>query len=197
LFELQRSRNSKDGEIEVESPLLDVAGIYEQYGLFIWKVLYRMGVPTADLPDAMQEVLLVVHRRLDSYDRRSKLTTWLFGIGLRVAATARRKRLRRRETDWEPIDHWVGVTEAAQTERLVIERDAQWRLERVLDSLEPEQRALFSFYEIEEMSCASIAELLEIPVGTVHSRLSKLREQVVFALKRLEAQEQLRFGGRA
>jgi RNA polymerase sigma-70 factor, ECF subfamily len=197
LFELQRSRNSKDGEIEVESPLLDVAHIYEQYGPFIWKVLYRMGVPPADLPDAMQEVLLVVHRRLDSYDRRSKLTTWLFGIGLRVAATARRKRLRRRETDLEPIDHWVGVTEAAQTERLVTERDAQWRLERVLDSLEPEQRALFSFYEIEEMSCASIAELLEIPVGTVHSRLSKLREQVIFALKRLEAQEQVRFGGRA
>ena len=194
---MQRSRNSKDGEIEVESPLLDVAHIYEQYGQFIWKTLYRMGVPTADLPDAMQEVLLVVHRRLDSYDRRSKLTTWLFGIGLRVAATARRKRLRRRETDLEPIDHWVGVTEAAQTERLVTEKDAQWRLERVLDSLEPEQRALFSFYEIEEMSCASIAELLEIPVGTVHSRLSKLREQVIFALKRLEAQEQVRFGGRA
>jgi RNA polymerase sigma-70 factor (ECF subfamily) len=180
-----------------ESEVLDVAVIYARYGQFLWKCLFRMGVPEAELPDAMQEVLLVVHRRLDSYDRSAKLTTWLFGIGLRVAATLRRKAQRRRETSLDPDASLGGVGDAAQTERLLLERDAQRRLELALESLDPEQRALFSLYEIENTPCASIAELLGVPLGTVHSRLSTMREQFTAALRRLELQEQSRFGGRS
>lgn len=172
-----------------------MASVYARYGQFLWKCLYRMGVPEADLPDAMQELLLVVHRRIDSYDRKSKLTTWLFGIGLRVAATSRRKLQRRREIAFDPDEGLHGTCESADTERLLLERDARRRLERALESLDVEQRALFTLYEVENMPCADIAELLSVPVGTVHSRLSKLREHFTLTLRRLEIQERSRFGG--
>lgn len=187
--------SSKGASAQLEVPQLDVAQIYAVHGAFLWKCLCRMGVSEADLPDAMQEVLLVVHRRLDSYDPSCKLSTWLFGIGLRVAQTTRRKRARRREAPLEPDEGSLGATSPEDAEERIRERDARHRLDRVLAGLDPEQRALFTLYEIDDLPGAQIAELLGIPLGTVHSRLSKLRERFYEALRRLEAQEAKLRGG--
>jgi RNA polymerase sigma-70 factor (ECF subfamily) len=148
-----------------------------------------MGVAEADLPDALQEVILVVHRRLKTYDGSSKLTTWLFGICLRVASTMRRQRLRRRETPMDPERHLVHLVDQDHPERLMARRDARRRLTRALDSLDPHKRALLTLFELENVPCAKLAELFGVPVGTVHSRLSAARHQFQQALVRLEAQE--------
>ena len=182
-------------------PELTVADVYSMHGDFLWKSLHRMGVPEADLPDAMQELLLVVHHRMSTYDGRSKLTTWLFGIGLRVAATTRRKLRRRRETALDETME-LETTElreldgAEAVERGVFERDAQRRLNEALETLRPEQRALFVLYEVEQRPCSEIAELLGVPVGTVHSRLHAVRELFFAALARIEKRERARTGGR-
>jgi RNA polymerase sigma-70 factor (ECF subfamily) len=166
---------------------LDVAAIYAAHAQFLWKSLYRMGVGDADLPDAMQEVLLVVHRRLDSFDSSSKVTTWLFGICLRVAGSMRRSRRRRREAPMEADEQRIGLVDHNHPERLMDRRDAQRRLSQALDSLEPERRALLTLFEIDGLPCAEIAELLGVPVGTVHSRLAVAREHFQKALSRLDA----------
>jgi RNA polymerase sigma-70 factor (ECF subfamily) len=160
-----------------------------------------MGVPEADLPDALQELLLVVHHRISTYDGRSKLTTWLFGIGLRVAATTRRKLQRRRETALDETTELetrnrceIGGAEAV--ERGVLERDAQRRLNAALESLTPEQRALFVLYEVEQRPCTEIAEVLGVPIGTVHSRLHAVRELFFAALARIQKREGSLTGGR-
>jgi RNA polymerase sigma-70 factor (ECF subfamily) len=183
--------------LELGRSTLDVAQIYAEQGAFLWKSLYRMGVLESDLPDALQEVLLVVHRRGDSYDGTSKLQSWLFGICLRVAATTRRKRARRREdelgTDVElaPRDE-----DPSGPEEQLLRRDAARKLARVLDGLEPEQRALFSLYELENRPCSEIADVLGVPVGTVHSRLHAARGAFQASLKRIDAQERKLHGGR-
>ena len=172
-----------------------MAVIYAAHAQFLWKSLYRMGVSEADLPDAMQEVLLVVHRRLETFDSSSKLTTWLFGICLRVAGGMRRSRRRRREAPMESDEQHMGLVDENHPEQLMNRRDARRRLELALDSLGPERRALLTLFEIEGLPCAQIAELLGVPVGTVHSRLAVARAQFQKAVSRLDAEE--RHGMRA
>jgi RNA polymerase sigma-70 factor, ECF subfamily len=170
-------------------PRLDVAAVYANNAQFLWRSLYRMGVPEADLPDALQEVLLVVHRRLDSFDASCQLTTWLFGICLRVAATARRTRRRRRE---EPMDSSTTTNRLVETndpEQLTLAREARRRLDLALDSLGPEKRAVLVMFEIEGISCNEIAELLGVPKGTVFSRLANARQNFLHTLQRIEARE--------
>src|ERR1044071_5007055 len=71
---------------------LGVRGIYEEHARFVWLTLQRMGVGRADLEGVAPDVIMVVHRRLDTFDGTSRMTTWLFGICKRVAANYRRRR---------------------------------------------------------------------------------------------------------
>jgi RNA polymerase sigma-70 factor (ECF subfamily) len=171
-------------------PALDVAAIYAKNAQFMWKSLSRAGVPDGDLPDALQEVLLVVHRRLDSFDGRSRLTTWLFGICLRVAATTRRRNRRRREEIMDPKLPAHGLIEPSNPEDLALARDAKRRLDLALDRLDPEKRAVLVMFELEGLSCAEIAELVGVPKGTIFSRLASARQTFLLALQRLESTEQ-------
>ena len=64
----------------LEQPPLGFDAIYDEYFPFVWRTLHRLGVPKTELDDAAQEVFLVVHRKLDTYDRTSSVRTWLFGV---------------------------------------------------------------------------------------------------------------------
>ena len=74
-----------------------LVAIHAEHGDFVWRSLQRLGVRDADLDDMLQEVFIVVHRKLDSFDHSSRIRTWLFGICLRVAAGYRRSARFRRE----------------------------------------------------------------------------------------------------
>jgi RNA polymerase sigma-70 factor (ECF subfamily) len=175
--------------VDCSSNPLDVAQIYAKYAPLLWRSLQRTGVPEADLPDALQEVLLVAHRRLASFDGQSKLTTWLFGICLRVAATQRRARRRRREESLDQRAAPPALVETDHPEQQALARDARRRLEAALDGLDPEKRAVFVMFEIEGMACAEIAELLGVPKGTVFSRLAHARRAFLERLERMDKRE--------
>src|SRR5262245_44836563 len=72
------------------APTLDA--IYEAHVAYVWRVVQRLGVPESSADDAVQDVFLVVHRKLDGFEGRSSIRTWLYGIALRVARDHRRKR---------------------------------------------------------------------------------------------------------
>jgi RNA polymerase sigma-70 factor (ECF subfamily) len=171
---------------------LSVATIYERNRHFLWASLHRLGVPDADLPDALQEVLMVVHRRIASFNGTSKLSTWLFGICLRVAAAQRRKAHVRRErlTADPALDE-----PTAHTEHPALVLDARRQLASLLDQLKLEHRAVFVMFELEGLTTAEIAEQLGSPIGTVHSRLHHARQAFKAALARYEAKE--RHGSKA
>src|SRR3954467_11757509 len=76
---------------------LEVRTIYQQHGRFVWLSLQRLGIHPADLDDVAQDVFMIVYRRIGSFDRTSRITTWLFGICMRVAANYRRRRRWTRE----------------------------------------------------------------------------------------------------
>src|SRR5215216_7482143 len=144
--------------------------LYDREFDFIWRSLRRLGVPNGDLPDAVQEVFLVVHRRLASFEGRAKVTTWLFKIALRVARDRRRRAHVRNELLLsEPLDLALDPREDAT--RTLERRDDMALFDAALEGLDLEQRAVFTLFELEGLSGPAIAELLDIPLGTTYSRL--------------------------
>jgi RNA polymerase sigma-70 factor, ECF subfamily len=158
------------------------AAVYEQHSDFVFRSLQHLGVREADLEDLMQEVFVVVHRRLHTFNGSSKLTTWLFGICFRVVARQRRRAYLRweRQTDVLP-----EISDEHTPEDQCSDDQARRLLERVLGKLSLERRAVFVLFEVEGQSCQDIADLLGVPVGTVHSRLHTARKEVARAFARL------------
>src|SRR5882672_4975937 len=145
---------------------------YRAHFAFVWRNLRRLGVREEDAADAAQEVFIVVHRKLPEFAGHSKLTTWLYGICFRVASERRRARP-------QPV---LGEQEAASfvgrpaDPGATAERNQGLALlERVLDRIPDEQRAVFCLFELEGLTGDEIAESLEIPLGTVYSRLRLAR----------------------
>jgi RNA polymerase sigma-70 factor (ECF subfamily) len=158
------------------------AEVYAQHADFVWRSLQHLGVGRADLEDLAQEVFVTVHRRLESFDGRSKLTTWLFGICLHLVQRHRRRAYFRLEfLQAEPPERIDGET----PEALYAGAESQRRLEQLLEKLSPERRATFVLFEIEGATCEEIAELTGVPVGTVYSRLHLARKQVASVAARL------------
>jgi len=168
--------------VKGQSRELDAEQVYELHADFVWRSLQHLGVRDADLEDLGQEVFVTVHRRLSSFDGRSKLTTWLFGICLHLVQRHRRRAYFRFELlHAEPPER----VDLETPEALYAGEQSRQRLERLLDKLSPERRATFVLFEVEGMSCEEIAELTAVPVGTVYSRLHLARKLVTAAATRL------------
>ncbi len=166
-----------------------VTEVYEAHGGFVWATLQRLGVRQSDLDDVLQEVFVVVHQRIHTFDHSSKLTTWLYGVCIRVASDYRRRAWRRREqVGDDPIEEAPGAS-TTTPEDTAAGREAKARLDAVLDELDVDKRAVFVMFEIEEMSCDEIAALVGVPVGTVYSRLHMARKQFEKALARYKARD--------
>jgi RNA polymerase sigma-70 factor (ECF subfamily) len=171
---------------EAFEPALDARRAYELHGRFLWQTLFRLGIREDDLPDALQDVLIVVHRRGRDFEPDARPTTWLYAICRRVAAARRRKAYARRET----VDSNIELIDPEDPERIAATRRAKLRLDRILDELSDDQRIVFVMFEVEGLSCPEIADELAVPVGTVYSRLHAARQTFHKALARLKASEQ-------
>jgi RNA polymerase sigma-70 factor (ECF subfamily) len=150
--------------------------VYRTYFRLVWRTLARLGVRDADLMDVTQNAFIVVHRQLAGFEGRSQLTTWLFSICRLVAKDYLRSAPIRREV---VADFAKFVPREVQPDTQLEHLDAQ-DLSRLLNSIlekMPEKlRVVFMLFEVDEMSGDDIAKLLDIPVGTVRSRLRIARE---------------------
>ena len=137
--------------------------------------LRSLGVPDAQLEDAMQDVFVVVQRRLADFDGGAELRTWLYAIALRIARKYR-ERLRREPASLEttcPSQPELVLAESGERAALSNERLALARA--VLETLSDEQREVFVLARVEQMSAPEIASVVGIPLNTVYSRLRAAR----------------------
>jgi len=139
----------------------------------LWRFLRRLGVAEGDVDDAVQEVILVLTRKLDGIAPGSE-KSFVLSTAFRVASDSRRRVKRRREVEPDPLREAVssGVDPEAQLEK----RQLTALFAQVLEQLPLEQRAVFVLYEIEDFTMAEIAQTLQVPAGTVASRLRRGRE---------------------
>lgn len=167
--------------------------IYDDNSVFIWRSLRGLGVPEPQVDDAVQEVFMVVHRRLADYEPRAHIRSWLFGIALRVAKD--HKRSARRKPTVPLADEPVIVAHDSPFEQ-VARNQALLFVERFLDTLSDEQRALFVLTELEQMRVPEVAELLGENLNTTYSRQRSLRKQFAEALaQNPEIGNEVRSGG--
>jgi RNA polymerase sigma-70 factor (ECF subfamily) len=156
--------------------------VYDRYFDYVHRLVARLA-GTSDPDDLVQEVFLVVHRRLRGFEGRASLTTWLFRIAYRVVgAHIRRERLRRAlrtALGWEsePVEPPRGPLLVEQAEQAAA-------LAAALGSLSWKKRAVIVLHEVEGWPCRDIARRLGVPVDTVYTRLHHARRELATALVR-------------
>ena len=152
-----------------------LASMIERDYRFIWRLLRRLGVPSHSVDDGAQQVFLIMAERLDDILQASE-RSFAYGTALRVAQDYRRRGLRERSvTDAESLSEQVCNT--PDPEELTSQRRAREQLDRVLDAMPIELRAVFVLFELEGMTSPEIAEISGLPLGTVASRLRRARER--------------------
>jgi RNA polymerase sigma-70 factor (ECF subfamily) len=160
-----------------------VAEVFREHAPFVWRALRRLGVREADVEDVAQEVFVVVCRKLGEFEGRSTLRTWLYGICVRTASDYRgRARMRHEVVTEEPPEQ---TAPAAQHDALAM-RQARALLDRILDGLDEDKRAVFVLYEIEQITMSEVAEAVGCPLQTAYSRLHAARREVEAAVKRVQ-----------
>lgn len=140
----------------------------------VWRLLRRFGVADAEVDDATQQVFCVFAGRLAAVPP-DKERTFLFGVVLRVAQASRRVRARRAEVNDDGAIAAIVAPTPGADEQLDAAR-ARSVLDGLLERLPLDLRAVFVLYEIEELTMVEIATTLELPPGTVASRLRRARE---------------------
>ena len=171
------------------------AAIYDEYAKFVWRALVRLGVASRDVEDVVQEVFLVVHRRLAEFRHESTMRTWVYGIAVHVARNYRRTGARRQHgTDVDPNEKAEAVPEPAEhaPDVLLAKAQAAELLIRVLQELDQDSREVFVLAELEEMTAVEIGEILSLSPNTVSSRLRAARRAFDASVRRNMARDQWR-----
>ena len=156
-----------------------------RYFDFVWRTVRRFGVPAASAEDATQKVFLVAAKKIGpvSADRER---AFLVAVSLRVAS-AERRRQRRQHTAESNEDIALLYSSGPSPDELVDRKKARAVMESILDELPLECRAVLILYEMEEYTMAEIGAVLELPLGTVASRLRRARQLFESAVTRYQA----------
>ena len=148
------------------NPNLEFDELLRTHASRVYGVVHRLvGLESAE--DACQEVWLAIHKALPSYRGEAKLTTWMYGVAARVCSKLRRKRRLAvvPQLEADPLDPRPGPEDQALGGELTD------RVREAIDALPDGQREVVHLRQLEDLSYAEIAEVLNIPVGTVRSRL--------------------------
>jgi RNA polymerase sigma-70 factor (ECF subfamily) len=158
--------------------------LYEAYGPRVKAYMMRQGADAGTAEDLAQETLLTVWRKAALYaGDRGSMTTWVFAI----ARNLRIDRLRR-EVPWQELPEG-RLTEASSEplpDEAMAEKERQERVQAALAELPPEQKDVVILAYLEGLSHSEIAERLELPLGTVKSRMRIAYQKIRQTLESLE-----------
>ena len=160
---------------EVDVPSFDE--VYATHVAYVWRVLRTFGLGEAQLEDAVQDVFVVVHRRLGEWEGRAAITTWLFAIARRVASSHRRKTTGERTEVL--VDEPAG---AADTFAALSRAQAAATVMSILERMDEDKRIVFALVELEQLSVPEVARMLELKLNTAYSRLRLARAAFELAL---------------
>ncbi|MBA3453561.1 MAG: RNA polymerase sigma factor [Deltaproteobacteria bacterium] len=163
-------------KLEIDVPTFDA--VYTAHVAFVWRVLRTFGVAEAQLEDAVQDVFIVVHRRLPEWEGRAAITTWLFAIARRVASAVRRRKGNERTETM--IDDPEGP---ADTFAAMSRAQAAATVMSILDAMDDDKRIVFALVELEQLSIPEVARMLELNLNTAYSRLRLARAAFEAAVK--------------
>ena len=151
------------------------ADIFREYAPFVLRMLKRLGVRPGDVEDVAQEVFVAVHRNLPTFEGRSSLRTWVYGICARTASNYRRSaRIRHELATGEVPEEIVNASQEAAID----DKRARLMLDQLLDTLDDEKRLVFVLFDVEEVPMDEVAVIAGVPLQTAYSRLYAARNQL-------------------
>ncbi len=181
---------SLDGELDGK-PVLELDAIYREHSAVVSKWVRRLWGPggvggTVDVEDLLQEVFLVVQRRLGSFRGDAQLTTWLYGITVLVV-NGRRKKERWRRFLWrraEPELQLQVDPESAGVQQDFERAEASRLVYSVLEELSERDRTLLILFELERLPGAQIASVMQLAEPNVWVGLTRARARFKKAFER-------------
>jgi RNA polymerase sigma-70 factor, ECF subfamily len=148
----------------------------------VFNIVSRLLDDPADAADVVQEVFLKVFRNVASFRGDSSMKTWIYRIAVNEARNQRRwfSRHRRQEVNLDPeegdgFESWIPDPGRSPFE-LTLDHETQLLIEAALAEVNPKFRAALVLREVEGLSYEEIADILEISLGTVKSRILRGRD---------------------
>ncbi len=156
-----------------------LSAFYRSHAQRVLGWVIRLGGPHLDAEDVAHDVFAVALQRVHTLRDDTKITPWLFGVTRRVVANKRRRASLRRfiGIEREPVDPGPSAEDHVE---------GQWarvRVQRALETLSAKHREAVVLVDLEDHSAVEAAEILEVSVGTIYSRLHYGRDKFHDALR--------------
>jgi RNA polymerase sigma-70 factor (ECF subfamily) len=150
--------------------------LVQAYQTPIYNLAYRMLGNRSEAEDAAQEAFIRAYRHLDSYDPGRPFSSWLFSITSHYCID----RLRRRRIDWLPLKEEIAepvslASASPNPEAVVTDQDREAWIQELMNALSPTDRAALTLHYWYDCSYKEIAEVLDLTVSAVKSRLYRAR----------------------
>jgi RNA polymerase sigma-70 factor, ECF subfamily len=145
----------------------------------LYNTVYRLLGNSEDAQDVIQESFISAYQSLSSFKGDAKFFTWLYRIAMNAAISLKRKKKAAVSLDTgskhdlviDPLDQSLDHQPGDAMER----QEEEQRLQGALDRLSPEHKSVIVLKDIEDMKYEEIAEVLDVPIGTIRSRLHRAR----------------------
>jgi RNA polymerase sigma factor (sigma-70 family) len=161
---------------------------FRDHGQDVARWARHLGGAELDVEDVVQEVFMVVNKRLSGFRPEARFSSWLFEITRKTVANHRR---RQRRHFWQSEEVLNRLPAHAGDPVAELERQqAVARFYAALDRLPEKYRTMIVLYELEGLSAQEIAELRDLKIGTMRVHLSRAREQLVAQYQRLLKREE-------
>lgn len=165
--------NQSDAELilQVQAGSLDALGeLFDRHRQLVFRTVLAITGDSEAANDLLQDVFLRLHRFIDRVDVSRPLEPWLYRMSANLAYT-----YMKRNKNWlRPIDdmaEWLSGPNKNQPHELVERQDDLDQIQLALKGLSLSQRVVVVLYYLNDLSLQEISEILDIPVGTVKSRL--------------------------
>lgn len=167
-------------------PKLTFLQVYEAAFLPVWRFVGSRGIGGAEREDIVQEVFLTIHLKLHAFEGRSSVSTWAVGVAINVMRQHKRRRATRNLG--ENLDAFSELVEsrALPIDSASTKQDAEF-LFGVIETLPEPQQEVFTCVDLQEIPLAELAQVQEISLETLRSRLRAARRAINRAIARRQA----------
>lgn len=147
--------------------------LVERYQAHIVRTVTGMLGPSSDVDDTVQEVFVRFHSALGSFRGQSSIKTFLTRIAINRSLDVIRSRKRRMFVSWDSEETETIASDLPSPEMAAIHTDERARLRRAINTLSPRHKAVVVLRLIDGLSTSETADILQVPYGTVLSRLKR------------------------
>jgi RNA polymerase sigma-70 factor, ECF subfamily len=161
----------------------------------LFNTVFRLLDNAEDAQDVVQEAFLHAYESLDRFKGDSQFFTWLYRIAVNSAISLKRKQRPTLSIHGDPegqgsVPEPHDLSGHSQPDLVLEQADEERRIRAALNRLSPEHRAVLILKDLEDQKYETMAEILQVPIGTIRSRLHRARLELRAVLEKTEGQVQ-------